>query len=79
MLQSLRKSRHKLRQSCAWRFFYLVVEIDIKKLSVVALLYLLLYLQLNFYFSFQPYLIFVTDTTDGVCVKKIARCKFLQI
>ena len=26
-----------------------------------------------------PYLIFVTDTTDGVCVKKIARCKFLQI
>ena len=25
------------------------------------------------------YLIFVTDTTDGVCVKKIARCKFLQI
>ena len=26
-----------------------------------------------------PYLLFVTDTTDGVCVKKIARCKFLQI
>ena len=25
------------------------------------------------------YLIFVTDTTDSVCVKKIARCKFLQI
>ena len=25
------------------------------------------------------YLIFVKDTTDGVCVKKIARCKFLQI
>ena len=25
------------------------------------------------------YLLFVTDTTDGVCVKKIARCKFLQI
>ena len=23
--------------------------------------------------------LFVTDTTDGVCVKKIARCKFLQI
>ena len=27
----------------------------------------------------EPYLVFVTDTTDGVCVKKIARCKFLQI
>ena len=27
----------------------------------------------------NTYLIFVTDTTDGVCVKKIARCKFLQI
>ena len=26
-----------------------------------------------------PYLLFVTDTTDGICVKKIARCKFLQI
>ena len=25
------------------------------------------------------YLIFVTDTTDGVWVKKIARCNFLQI
>ena len=25
------------------------------------------------------YLLFVTDTTDGVCKKKIARCKFLQI
>ena len=25
------------------------------------------------------YLVFVTDTTDGVCAKKIARCKLLQI
>ena len=35
-------------------------------------------------FSFRQlklcsYLLFVTDTTDGVCVKKIARCRFLQI
>ena len=29
--------------------------------------------------SAEAYLLFVTDTTDGVCVKKIARCKFLQI
>ena len=29
--------------------------------------------------SEEAYLIFVTDTTAGVCVKKIARCKFLQI
>ena len=27
----------------------------------------------------MAYLIIVTDTTDGVCVEKIARCKFLQI
>ena len=27
----------------------------------------------------ETYLIFVTDTPDGVCVKKIARCKFLPI
>ena len=27
----------------------------------------------------STYLLFVTDTTDGVCVKKIARCKCLQI
>ena len=27
----------------------------------------------------MAYLLFVTDTTDGVCVKKIPRCKFLQI
>ena len=25
------------------------------------------------------YLIFVKDTTDGVCVKRIARCKLFQI
>ena len=31
------------------------------------------------YLQLVTYLIFVTDTTDGVCVKKIARCKFLQI
>ena len=29
--------------------------------------------------SSMTYLIFAKDTTDGVCVKKIARCKFLQI
>ena len=27
----------------------------------------------------RPYLIFVTGTTGGACVKKIAWCKFLQI
>ena len=27
----------------------------------------------------HAYLLFVTDTTDSVCVKKIARCIFLQI
>ena len=26
----------------------------------------------------EAYLLFVTDTTDGVCVKKIARCKFFR-
>ena len=29
--------------------------------------------------SCGAHLIFVTDTTDGVCVKKITRCKFLKI
>ena len=45
-----------------------------------------LYLEQNLIFgtlSLDPrpitYLIYVTDTTDGVCVKKIARCKSLQI
>ena len=27
----------------------------------------------------RTYLLFVTDTTDGVCVKKTALCKFLKI
>ena len=29
--------------------------------------------------SLKPYLIFVTDTTDSVCVKFSVRCKFFQI
>ena len=33
----------------------------------------------NSTFWVSPYLIFVTGTTGGACVKKIARCKFLQI
>ena len=35
--------------------------------------------QLGRGFYGSTYLLFVTDTTDGVCVKKIARCKFVQI
>ena len=31
------------------------------------------------YEAVSAYLIFVTDTTGDVCLKKIARCKFLQI
>ena len=33
----------------------------------------------NYAIDEYPYLLFVTDTIDGVCEKKIARCKFLQI